>query len=219
MIWIVAAGFFLGMKHALEADHVAAVSALALRSPSVRDTVRIATSWGLGHATVLVACGAVILCFGLQLPPRMEALVDGAVGLMLVAIGADLLYSVRSATLGRSRRAHLHSPAMDGVPTHTHAQRARWSTPMAVGSLHGLAGSAAVVLLSLQTIHSAAAATVYLILFGVGSVLGMVLFAMAMTMPAQRGARSSLPFLTGMQLIVGTATVALGCTMAWKGWT
>jgi hypothetical protein len=88
-------GLLLGLRHALEADHVAAVAALATRTPSWRDVLRVAASWGLGHALVILAVGLAVSALGLRLPPWLAGHIDGLAGLVLVLLGLDVLRRLR----------------------------------------------------------------------------------------------------------------------------
>src|SRR5437763_1950078 len=95
-------GFLLGIKHALEADHVAAVASLATRADSFRDHVRLAGLWGVGHALTLMVVGSVIVPLGLSLPPGLSSALEGAVGVVLVVLGIDVLLRLRR------KRIHIH---------------------------------------------------------------------------------------------------------------
>jgi len=153
-------GFFLGVKHALEADHVAAVASLASRSASLRDHVTLAGLWGAGHALTLVAVGSVVVVLGASLPPSLAAGFEGAVGVMLIVLGADVLRRLRAGHVHlhihrhgdgpRHLHAHGHTPDEVHDPTHHehgHVRGVPWRA-MLVGTMHGLAGSAALVLVA-----------------------------------------------------------------------
>src|SRR5262245_42782313 len=149
-----ALGFVLGMRHATDVDHVAAVSAMASRGRTLRGALALGTAWGVGHTlTVLVVGGAMVL-FGFAIPERLGLSLELAVAAMLVTLGFMNFSATRS---------------------HAHAREVPLARPVVVGIIHGLAGSAAVALLVLATIRDPLWALGYLVVFGLGTVLGMAL--------------------------------------------
>jgi hypothetical protein len=222
MIALLMLGFLLGLRHALEADHIAAVASLATRSSSLRDTVRGAAAWGVGHTLTLVAFGSILIALGASLPEHAGRFLEGAVGLMLVALGGDVLRRLYK------RRIHLHAHEhADGIRhVHVHAHdaperrahehqhvRGLFPRAMLVGGIHGMAGTAALTLLSLQALQSALWALVYLTLFGVGSILGMVLFSVVISLPLRFSARHPTFAANGLEAALGTVTIVLGCSI------
>jgi len=225
MIPILLLGLLVGMKHALEADHVAAVATLATRSASLGERVKLAGMWGLGHAGTLMLFGGTVLALGVSLPDRVARTFEGVVGLMLVALGLDVLRRLRRRGVHFHRhrhgdgRQHLHAHAHDsgtapaGAHDHEHA-RGLPLRALLVGTMHGLAGSAALVLLSLELTRSTAQALLYLAAFGIGSVAGMAALSLAISLPLRV---ASGRFGTAWRLVegaLGVVTVALGCWMA-----
>jgi len=219
-------GFFLGVKHALEADHVAAVASLATRSASLRDHVTMAGLWGAGHALTLVEVGSVVVVLGASLPPSLAAGFEGAVGVMLIVLGADVLWRLRAGHVHlhvhrhgdgpRHLHAHGHTPDEVHDPAHHehgHVRGVTWRA-LLVGTMHGLAGSAALVLVAVAGTRSIPAALAYLVLFGIGSVLGMVALSLAISIPLRLSVRRRGALRAGLQGILGSATIALGCWMA-----
>lgn len=219
-------GFLLGLKHAVEADHVAAVATLASRSSSLRDHVVLAGYWGVGHAVTILAFGAVIVGLGLSLPASVTAGLEGAVGVVLIGLGVDVLrrlhrqrvhFHVHRHADGRSH-FHAHAHAGDGVHAaahhdhrHVHALGLR---ALAVGGLHGLAGSAALVLVAVPVTRSAAQALAYCGLFGLGTILGMMTLSLAISVPLRLSAHGLGRFERGLEGLLGTATIALGAWIA-----
>ena len=223
---ILLVGFLLGLKHALEADHVAAVATLASRSSSLRAHVRLAGLWGIGHAVALAALGSLLVLLGAGVPRAATATLEAAVGIVLIALGADVLRRLRRD------RVHFHVHRHAGAPPHFHAHTHRGATThdaaahehhhpsgiraLAVGSLHGLAGSAALVLLAAEGGRSVGQALAYLALFGAGTILGMMTLSLAIAVPfrlsADRlGRRQDL-----LQAALGTATIGLGIWITWQ---
>jgi hypothetical protein len=218
-------GFLLGMKHALEADHVAAVASLATRSASLRDHVTLASLWGIGHALTILAVGSAVVGLGLAVPASLSESLDGVVGLMLIALGADVLRRLRRKHVhfhvhshdggARHFHAHAHAPATVHDPAHHQHSHVEELAPRAlmVGSLHGLAGSAALVLLSFGATRSAVQAFAYLALFGLGSIAGMVSLSFAIAVPLRLSAGRLARFQRALEGTLGTVTIALGCWM------
>jgi len=217
-------GFLLGLKHALEADHVAAVASLATRTRTPRHRARLAGLWGIGHAATILTVGGCVILLGVSLPPASTRVFECAVGVVLVALGADVLRRLRST------RVHFHVHQHDGAPPHFHAHAHAPDAPhdpahhehahglgpraLLVGSLHGLAGSAALVVAAAAATRAAGAAFAYLAAFAFGSVLGMVSLALVISIPLAASGGRLGRFQRTLEGIVGTATIALGAWMA-----
>jgi ABC-type nickel/cobalt efflux system permease component RcnA len=219
-------GFLLGVRHALEADHVAAVASLATRSSSVVNTMRVAAAWGAGHTASLLVFGSVLLGLDASLPQGAGRVLEATVGVMLVLLGADVLRRWRRKRIhvhahrhGDGRR-HLHFHAHEEEAAHDSAhhrhEHVRGLLPRAllVGGVHGMAGTAGLTLLSLQALHSLGWALVYLAFFGIGSILGMILFSILISLPLRMSARYLDWASGGLEAALGVATLALGCWVA-----
>ncbi len=213
---VLVVGFLLGMTHAVEADHLAAVATLASQSKSVRTSVRAGLLWGLGHMTMLVLVGGVALMVGTAIPDHLAALLETIVGVMLVALGLDALRrALRPArgTTGPHTHGFLFGRNHDHVSTHdvvhTHVGDTRWR-PFVVGLVHGVAGSAALVVLAAGAVHDAALGLGYVLLFGVGSAIGMGLVSLAFALPMHFAARRVPRFATVVSLATGLFSVAVG---------
>lgn len=216
-------GLLLGMKHALEADHVAAVAALATRSASLRQTALLGVVWGAGHSLTLLAFGGAVLAMSMTVPRGMADALEFAVGLMLVVLGLDVLRRVAKRRIhahahrhpGGVLHLHLHSHAPDAVLHHAAEHRHLHARDfpvraLAVGMMHGMAGSAALVLLSLGAVQSPALGLLYIALFGIGSIAGMALLSVAIAIPLRLSAGRLSRLHNGMTALVGGFTCALG---------
>jgi sulfite exporter TauE/SafE len=207
-------GFLLGLKHALEADHVAAVATLAIRSSALRDHAALAGLWGLGHAGALLVFGTGIVALGLALPVSVVNGLEGLAGLVLVGLGLDVLRRLRHD------RVHLHAHAHAGETAHDPAHhehrhpRALGLRALAVGGVHGLAGSATLVILAADATRSLTEAVAYLALFGAGTIAGMMTVSLAISVPLRLSARGLGRFQHGLQGGLATATIALGASIA-----
>lgn len=227
MFYVLGLGFLFGMKHALEADHLAAVASLASGSGTVGETTKLGVAWGLGHTATLFLIGTVVLLLDWVVPQTMALALEFAVGVMLVVLGIDVM--IRMVR----RKAHFHVHSHDGSQhfhAHGHAAQVRHDVAahahvhprglplraLLVGSVHGLAGSAALVLLTLSTIQSVWLGLAYILLFGLGSVAGMALLSCAIALPLRFTARHMTWAFRGLSLSVGAATMVLGISIAWR---
>jgi nickel/cobalt transporter (NicO) family protein len=191
-------GLGLGLRHATDADHVAVVSTMLQREPGALRAVRVAVFWGLGHTISFLALGLLIVLAGLHLPEAFERVVELLVAAMLVALGA--WHWARASSAAPKRAV---SPAR----------------PLAVGLVHGLAGSAGVALLASSTIRSPLWATLYLALFGVGTVLGMALLTAALSWPIGWTLRRQRPWSGWLVRMPAALSVVLGLFLGleWLG--
>ncbi|MGA2811077.1 MAG: high-affinity nickel-transport family protein [Candidatus Acidiferrum sp.] len=213
---ILALGFFLGMRHATDPDHVIAVATIVSRERSMLKAGLIGALWGLGHTITIAVVGAAIILFGLVIPPRLGLTMEFSVGLMLILLGilnlsgamrwlTDRLSPAHAEITGEHSHLHAHGSAWH-VHRDTHAADAAHHAetlapparlrgpfaklgifhtlrPLFVGLVHGLAGSAAVALLVLSTIRDPKWAVAYLLIFGVGTIAGMMLITTALALP------------------------------------
>jgi hypothetical protein len=221
MFGILGLGFLLGMHHALEADHIAAVSSIAARRTHIGDIVRHGLTWGLGHTlTLFVFAGAAIL-LGQAIPEHVARPIETAVGIMLVGLGAHVLWRlwrdrVHFHTHGHGDgtvHIHAHSHARETVPharaAHAHAHGFRWRT-LLVGLMHGMAGSAALLVLTVSQVSSPAVGLGYVALFGIGSMVGMGALSTVIAVPLAVSARWLTWANRGLQGAVGIITIAIG---------
>jgi high-affinity nickel-transport protein len=200
---LLALGLVLGLRHAADPDHVVAVAAITARTRRVLPATLLGMVWGLGHTITLFAVGAGIILFNWVVPPRVGLAMEFAVALALVTVGLLNL---------RSRGEH--PSELDRGPGRPPAQRAFF-----VGLVHGLAGSAAVALLVLATVRDPRWACLYLLVFGVGTLLGMALittgFAFPLAMATKRwGGTGRL-----IRLSTGTLSLLFGAWLVYQiGW-
>jgi hypothetical protein len=216
-------GFLLGMQHALEADHIAAVSSIAARRTHVGDIVKHGLTWGLGHTlTLFVFAGAAIL-LGHAIPEHVARPIETAVGIMLVGLGAHLLWRLWRDRVHFHKHGHgdgtvhfhAHSHAGETIPharaPHAHAHGFRWRT-LLVGLMHGMAGSAALLVLTVSQASSPAMGLGYVALFGIGSMIGMGALSTIIAVPLAVSARWLTWANHGLQGAVGIVTMAIGIT-------
>jgi ABC-type nickel/cobalt efflux system permease component RcnA len=221
MFGILGLGFLLGMQHALEPDHIAAVSSIAARRTHVGDIVKHGLTWGLGHTlTLFVFAGAAIL-LGRAIPETIAQPIEAAVGLMLIGLGTHVLWRLWRDRVHFHQHGHgdgtvhfhAHSHAGETAPhlraAHAHAHGFRWRT-LLVGLMHGMAGSAALLMLAVSQAASPLVGLGYVALFGVGSMIGMGALSSLIALPLAASARWLTWANRGLQGAVGIVTVAIG---------
>jgi len=218
---VIALGFFLGMRHATDADHVIAVSTIVTRERSVRAAMLVGALWGIGHTATIVAVGGAIVLFGLVIPPRVGLSLEFSVAMMLIVLGAMNLTGVmkkidEAARAMRTSVVPEADPAQQTWQAYVELCFLRRFRPLMVGVVHGLAGSAAVALLVLTTIRDADYAVFYLAIFGVGTVAGMMLLTTAMAVPIAVASRKLASFDVRLAQATGLASIAFGLFLVYR---
>jgi ABC-type nickel/cobalt efflux system permease component RcnA len=223
-------GLVFGLKHATEVDHVVAVTTIVSEQRSVWRAAAVGGLWGAGHTASLVVVGLFVLTLRVAVPEGVAGWLEFGVALMIIALGVN---AVARALRGRAD-AHLHRHRHDGVEHahihfhepgagrdegyagHTHAVTRVGLKPVLVGAMHGLAGSAALTLLVLAQIDSAALGLLYLAVFGLGSILGMMLMSGLVGLPFALGTRRAGGLSYGLQVAVGALSIAFGVWYAYR---
>jgi hypothetical protein len=223
MFGILGLGFLLGMQHALEADHIAAVSSIAARRTHVGDIVRHGLTWGLGHTLALSAFAGAAILLGHAIPEQFAQPIEIAVGVMLVGLGAYVLWRLwrdrvhfHSHSHGDGTvHIHAHSHAGEIVAharaAHAHAHGFRWRT-LLVGLMHGMAGSAALLVLTVSQASNPLVGFGYVALFGIGSMVGMGALSTVIAVPLAVSARWLTWANSGLKGAVGAVTIAIGAS-------
>jgi len=206
-------GSLLGVRHALEPDHLAAVTTLVSRERSSVRAALLGACWGLGHTLALVVVGALLIVLRKEMPPALSEIFELAVACMLIGLGVRaMMQAVRQGPDGPEhlhRHGHVvHSHA--GVAPHLHV--GSWTLarrPLLIGAVHGLAGSGALTALVLATLPTTASQLSYMALFGLGSTFGMAALSGLLGWPL---ARFGTHHLVGrvVTLAVGGTSTALG---------
>ena len=243
---IIALGFFLGMRHATDPDHVIAVTTIVSRERKVSKAAWIGVYWGAGHTLTILVVGAAIILFGLVIPPRLGLSMELSVGAMLIVLGImnvisfirslptqtdtssgpDLVHShahshgdyVHSHHHGHEPEAHPHSDEKTPVAWLDRSlQRFKLYQPvrpLMIGIVHGLAGSAAAALLVLATIRDPRWAVAYLLVFGAGTIAGMMLITMSIASAFHLA--SGRKFFHRLALASGLLSVGFGLVVAYQ---
>jgi sulfite exporter TauE/SafE len=217
-------GLLLGIQHALDPDHLIAVSTIVSEHKNFKWASLIGAFWGLGHTTTLFIVGLLVIGLRLTIPPRLGSGLELLVAVMLVILGLNVLRKAFGA-----ERVHLHThshnpvththlhahenPAQDHA--HAHAFKAM-RRPFIVGMVHGLAGSAALMLLVLSTIQSPIGGLVYIVIFGLGSVGGMLLLSGIISLPFILTAQRFTLLNRWIRVFAGVASVTFGIYLAWE---
>jgi high-affinity nickel permease len=235
LISIIALGFFLGMRHATDPDHVIAVTTIVSRQRSIRHAALIGVLWGLGHTLTILAVGSAIILFGLVIPPRVGLSMELSVGLMLVLLGVLNLSGILRwiaetfTPIHSAHHEHTHSHSNGNDSQAGGATSVGWmdrtfgrlglyqvARPLVVGIVHGLAGSAAVALLVLTTIRVPSWAVFYLLVFGIGTVAGMMLITAAIAVPFKFSGTRFVRLNRGLGLASGFVSLAFGLFIVYQ---
>jgi high-affinity nickel permease len=264
LLSIMAVGFFLGMRHATDPDHVIAVSTIVSRQPKLSRAALIGAFWGLGHTLTIFVVGTAIILFNVTIPTRLGLSMELSVGVMLVLLGLFNVFSffteLPTATSGTGesksesvhshhhshgdyihRHAHSHDPEAHSQGSSSHGSGSQgfhshgsdqtplaildrllgssaWYQhlrPLAIGIVHGLAGSAAVALLVLATIRNTTSAIGYLLIFGVGTIAGMMVITMSLASAIKVVGRNE-KFSRRLSMASGVLSVAFGCLVVYE---
>jgi high-affinity nickel permease len=214
-------GFLLGLRHAMEADHVAAVSTFVSQDRTLLRACLRGTFWGIGHTAALLAAGVAIIAFKVRVSPEFERGVETCIALVLILLGGHVALRALSALSLHShehvhdgvvhRHVHMHV-GPQGAHDHVHLF-AGARKPLLMGLLHGLGGGGALVLVVLTTLPSPAAAFLYILIFGLGSTAGMLVLSGLMGVPFAllTGASARAPMV--LQIAVGAGSILIGVLM------
>ena len=174
-------GLLLGFKHALDADHIVAVSTIVSRTKSLKKSSIFGALWGAGHTTTLFLSGLLILILKISIPTKIALFFEGFIGVVLVFMGLDVLKNLRQ----QDSHEHIHSHNSinhihkhDQFGLHHHHKRS-----FIIGMIHGLAGSATLMLLVLATVKSTIQGLLFILIFGIGSTVGMFLTSAVIGLP------------------------------------
>ena len=219
---VLAIGFALGLQHAVEADHLAAVSTIVSEKKSLLTASIIGGFWGLGHTISLFIVGAVVIFLKVQISESVEARLEAVVGGMLVLLGLNALRKLFTAEKihvhvhahEHGTREHLHIHSHGSEPETSHHRFSPRS--VLIGMVHGLAGSAALMLLILPTIPSPALAMLYILIFGIGSIGGMMVMSFLIGLPFHFTADKFALLNKGIRLCAGVFSLGLGAFIVYE---
>jgi len=229
MFSLLLTGLGLGLLHALDADHVMAVSALSNRKPSLKRTLKFSANWALGHGSVLILLGLLFFGLGIALPETIQKLAESSVGVLLIGLGLACFWQFHKEKIVLNKHTHEHS---HGAIEHTHLhidghekkhdekgdakfdspeQVKEAHTPVMVGILHGLAGSApALALIPAMMQTNLLEATGYLVLFSAGVLFSMVAFGLSFGLVQKKLQQKSVRIFNWSRKIIAAAAVGIG---------
>jgi nickel/cobalt exporter len=218
---VILLGLFLGMRHSTDPDHVVAVSTIVSRQGSIRSSAVVGLLWGLGHTLTIFLVGSAIVVFGVVIPPRLGLSMEFCVALMLILLGTLNLTGILRWLTERLTPAQARMEKVTGSIRSAQIERFLDKTvgtlglyqtlrPLVVGLVHGLAGSAAIALLVLSTIKSPFWSTAYLLVFGFGTMAGMMLMTAAISLPLVFTGKKFFKINHHLTAISGLASMAFG---------
>lgn len=222
MSYILVIGFVLGIRHAFDPDHLAAATTLILGRPTRRDSLRIGVAWGVGHALMLLAATAIALVGSSGVDPRYASLFEFFAGAMLILLGLDVVRRVVASRLHadehrqgpsvfRYRFQYHDAHVAHGMDSRAHAHRQLTvGRACLVGIMHGLAGSTALILLSVAATPSFSLAILYVVVFGAGTLAGMALLSTALAIPFRYCAAAHPQHLQLAHAVAGCVSVSVG---------
>lgn len=209
-------GFFLGIKHAFDIDHIAAVSTIISKNNSVKQSMFTGALWGIGHTISLFIFGLLILLLKIKINKNIENLFELAVGIMLIVLGINLLIKIKK------EKIHMHKHKHDGTEhihfhSHKHIQSHQHThQPLIVGLIHGIAGSGAITLLILSTINSSIIGLTYILVFGIGSIIGMALVSGILSSPFTILSKKFENMQKILKLSAGTISIIVGLNLIYN---
>lgn len=224
-IGILSLGFIQGLGHATDADHLAAVGTIVSERKSVWKSSILGGIWGLGHTLALLGVGLVVLFLDIQISESTEALLEGGVGVMLVLLGLNVFRklitggTVHAHTHGHGSKEHVH------VHLHTKGETAVGGShhglefspkALVIGLIHGLAGSAGLMLVVIPTIDTKMLGVLYIVVFGVGSIGGMMLMSLLVGLPFHVSALRFNNMTKVFQTVAGVASIVIGALVIFE---
>lgn len=230
-LWLLIVGFGLGLKHATEPDHLAAVSTIVSDRKNIWSSSVVGALWGLGHTISLLIAGVLVLWLRFDISERLSSMLEFGVAIMLIVLGAETL---RKLYLGGQLHWHVHEHGglkhahphvHDTSSAHDAGQRSSAVThhglrvgprPLIVGMIHGLAGSGALMLLILSTVSSSSLGILYIIVFGVGSIGGMIAMSMLVGLPFHLTSKRFSRADQVLRFAAGIFSLGFGVFMAYE---
>ncbi len=222
MTLLLLSGFLIGMRHALEADHLAAIASLTSSTGTLKSAIQQGMIWGAGHTLALFFFCSIVIVSESIVPENMARGLELAVGMMLIVLGIDVIRRLLRDKIHfhfhqhghevHHLHAHHHQDQNDhSLSAHNHEHhRGNGLKALYIGLMHGLAGSAALIILTVQSVQSVTLSLVYILIFGIGSILGMAILSIVIALPMRYSARKLGWLNSGLQSVIGIFTIVLG---------
>jgi len=213
-------GFLVGMRHALEADHVSAVASLVTGNSNFKNTIMHGVVWGLGHSITLLIFGSIALLADGVIPNYLANILELMVGIMLVLLGLDVLYRLYKNNI--HFHTHQHDNGIKHFHAHSHQNKEQHNfhqhkhiktfpkRALFVGLMHGMAGSAALIILTLNTVETPIMALSYIVIFGIGSIFGMTLLSIVIAIPLHYSITKINWLYNALHISVAIITLSVG---------
>lgn len=226
---VIILGMVLGLRHALDPDHIIAVSTIVSDSRNPLKSIWIGISWGIGHTTTLFILGIVVIAVGVAIPDRLALFFEMLVGILLVILGIQVLWKIRQGRLHRHEHRHQkdnhqHFHSHSNAPSHRHPNANNWLRELkpsfrgksyVIGLFHGLAGSAALMVLVLTTIENPVTGLIYVAIFGIGSMIGMGTVTIILSLPFSISA--SVPLFNRLvHITAGIGSIFFGSLLVYQ---
>lgn len=217
-ITVLALGFLLGLKHATDADHIVAVTTIVTRQKKLTHAALVGAVWGIGHTLMIIVVGVVLILFHISIPEQTQLLFELIVAIALIFLGALNISGVTPSLMHRfGPHQHLHTHDETRAHPHNHLTDVigtvglfHFIRPLIVGLIHGLAGSAAITLLILGSITDGRMAALYLCIFGLGTITGMMLVTTLMGIPILAGSKKFEKFDSIVTRLSGYLSILYG---------
>jgi ABC-type nickel/cobalt efflux system permease component RcnA len=226
VIAVLSLGFVYGLRHALDADHLVAVSTIVSEHKSLWRSSLIGTFWGLGHTVSLLGVGLVVLLLKISIPKHIEPWMEMPVALMLITLGTLAVWqALRNQAVSIHTHTHEHNEEGKHSHVHIHTQGEHnhkhhlfriGRKPFLVGLVHGFAGSAALMLIALTTVQTVALGLAYIAVFGIGSVGGMLLMSAMIGLPFVATAQKFASLNRTIRVVAGLFSIGFGLFLAWE---
>lgn len=222
MFTLLSIGFLFGLRHALEADHLAAVAAISSQSKSLAEGLRHGTAWGIGHSFTLLIIGGFVFSMEKSIPQTISSIMELAVGFALLWLAFDVFRRLHRQQVHvhphshKDGTTHIHLHSHRKLPSHDHSHRRFPARALLLGLIHGMAGSAGLVLIVLQSTISFWSGIIYIVLFGVGSIFGMTILSMVIALPLVWSNKRSTNLIKTIRVCAGVVTAVLGIHLIYQ---
>ena len=221
VLFVIGLGLILGVRHSTDADHVVAISTIVSKQRNIRSAAVIGSVWGLGHTITISIVGALIILFGVKISPRVGLTMEFCVALMLILLGVLNLSGIMQKITTHFTRIAIDRDTTAGSASRLRRSLERFGSyqfirPLAIGLVHGLAGSAAVALLVLSTIRDPIKATMYLLIFGVGTMIGMMGMTAMMAVPLAYAGKRFSQVSRYLEIATGVVSLCFGSFLVYQ---
>ena len=213
IITFLSTALLLGLKHSLDTDHLIAVSTIISEKPAGKMSAIKGAIWGLGHTTTLFVAGVIVLFFKLNIPAKLEDFLEMTVGFVLIYLGLSLALRIKKNKIhfhahNHGGRNHLHAHSHKEASDHNHLHKSFW-----VGIVHGLAGSATLMLIVLSSAKTPIIGIIFILIFGLGSMIGMAAFGYLASIPLKFAGERVTNLNNKLTILIASASMLIGLSI------